>query len=155
MQAMGENLGAAIPAFAKHLSQAASAVPDPTPLKDSPAQEGTYFDLCGVWMISYPVALGRWLHNLMLPLVLLRPPAGVRRRQMAKGAGLCLLSLLCGLALPAGVGALRAAISGIFLVFIQLHCHSDASVTSAFLLHLATQQQDMNSDAWFWCCRVC
>ena len=117
MQAMGENVVAAVPAFAKYLNKASAGGANPNiPLSVPPSQESTYFDLAGIWMISYKVALGRWIHNLALPLLLLLPPPGVRRGGMVKGMGICLLSMLGGLSMPAGVGAVRAVLSGIFLV---------------------------------------
>ena len=117
MQAMGENVVAVIPAFAKYLDKASAGGAKPNiPLGIPPSQESTYFDLAGIWMISYRIAVGRWIHNLALPLVLLLPPPGVSRGGMVKGMGICLLSMLGGLSMPAGVGALRAVLSGIFLV---------------------------------------
>lgn len=117
MQAMGDNIVSVIPAYAQYLNQASAEGRNSNiPLKVPPAQESIYFDLCGIWMVSYRVAVGRWVHNLMLPLLLLLPPPGVRRGGMAKGLGICLLSMLGGLSVPAGVGALRAVLSGTFLI---------------------------------------
>ena len=107
---MGENVVAAIPAFAEHLQQANS--------QRSPAsfshliQQCMYFDLCGLWMVSYSASTAKWLHGSVLPLVLLFPPPGVDRAAMGKVAGMCLLSLLSCLALPAAIGGLRAFVSG-------------------------------------------
>lgn len=126
MQAMGENIVAAIPAFTQHLNKASDRGSNPNiPLEVPPDQESVYFDFCGIWMISYRVAVGRWLHNLILPLVVLLPPPGVRRGGMVKGMGICLLSMLGGLSMPAGVGALRAVLSGTLLV--QLFCSGSGS----------------------------
>ena len=106
---MGENVVAAIPAFAEHLSrQAAKGFPPASPVSSN----SVYFDLCGLWMVSYSASTAKWLHSSVLPLVLLFPPPGVSRAAMGKVAGMCLLSLLSCLALPAAVGGLRALLSG-------------------------------------------
>ena len=106
---MGDNVVAAIPAFAEHLSlEAAQNLPPASPATSN----SVYFDLCGLWMISYRASAARWLHGSVLPLVLLFPPPGVHRAAMAKVAGICLLSMLSCLALPAAVGGLRAILSG-------------------------------------------
>ena len=109
MQAMGENVVGAVPAFAEHLSkQAAQGLPPVSPASSN----SVYFDLCGLWMISYSASTAKWLHSSVLPLVLLFPPPGVDRAAMGKVAGMCLLSMLSCLALPAAVGGLRAFLSG-------------------------------------------
>ena len=109
LQAMGDNMVAVIPAFAQHLNQAA----DQNLLPDSPAtSDSVYFDLLGLWMISYRASVAEWIHSSALPLVLLFPPPGVRRGPMAKMAGVSMLSLLSCLAAPAAVGGLRAFLSG-------------------------------------------
>lgn len=106
---MGDNMVAAIPAFAEHLSkQAAEGLPPASPASSN----SVYFDLCGLWMVSYSASTARWLHSSVLPLVLLFPPPGVDRAAMGKVAGMCLLSLLSCLALPAAVVGLRAFLSG-------------------------------------------
>ena len=106
---MGENVVGAIPAFTQHLSEVAAQGLPP----DSPAtSDSVYFDLCGLWMISYKASAAKWIHNALLPLLLLAPPPGVQRGAMAKAAGTCMLSLLSCLALPAAVGGLRAFLSG-------------------------------------------
>lgn len=107
---MGDNMVGAIPAFAEHLSRQAAKGPPPAPHASS---NSVYFDLCGLWMISYTASTAKWLHSAMLPLVLLFPPPGVARAAMGKVAGMCLLSMLCCLALPAAVGGLRALLSGV------------------------------------------
>lgn len=121
---MGENVVGAVPAFTQCLNQASEGGSTPNiPLRVPPAQESTYFDLAGLRMISYRVVIGRWVHNLILPLVVLMPPPGVRRGGMVKGMGICLLSLLGGLSVPAGVGALRAVISGTAMTLVQPYCY--------------------------------
>lgn len=109
LQAMGNNVVGAIPAFAEYLSkQAAKGLPPAS----HASSNSVYFDLCGLWMISYKASTAKWLHSAMLPLVLLCPPPGVSRAPMGKVAGMCLLSMLSCLALPAAVGGLRAFLSG-------------------------------------------
>ena len=88
---MGNNVIGAIPAFAEHLSKQAAKAPPQTPDASS---NSVYFDLCGLWMISYTASTAKWLHSVMLPLVLLFPPPGVGRAGMGKAAGMCLLSML-------------------------------------------------------------
>ena len=106
---MGENVIGAIPAFAEYLSkQAAQGLPAVAPASSN----SVYFDLCGLWMISYSASIAKWLHSSVLPLILLFPPPGVDRAAMGKVAGMCLLSMLSCLALPAAVGGLRAFLSG-------------------------------------------
>lgn len=106
---MGDNMVAVIPAFAQYLSEAAANNLPPA----SPAtSDSVYFDILGLWMISYRASTARWLHSSVLPLVLLAPPPGVERGPMAKMAAICVLSMLCCLATPAAVGGLRAFISG-------------------------------------------
>lgn len=106
---MGDNVIGAIPAFAEHLSkQAAQGLPPVSPASSN----SVYFDLCGLWMISYSASTAKWLHSSVLPLVLLFPPPGVDRAAMGRVAGMCLLSMLSCLTLPAAVGGLRAFLSG-------------------------------------------
>lgn len=114
---MGDNVVGAIPAFAEHLRKQAAKGSPPAPQASS---NSVYFDLCGLWMISYTASTAKWLHSAMLPLVLLFPPPGVRRAAMGKVAGMCLLSMLSCLALPAAVGGLRAMLSGV-VVDMQRH----------------------------------
>ena len=110
LQAMGDNMVAVIPAFAQYLSDAAAN----NLLPASPTtSDSVYFDILGLWMISYRASTAKWLHSSVLPLVLLVPPPGVQRGPMAKMAGICVLSMLCCLATPAAVGGLRAVISGV------------------------------------------
>ena len=110
LQAMGDNMVAVIPAFAQYLSDAAANNLPPA----SPAtSDSVYFDILGLWMISYRASTAKWLHSSVLPLMLLAPPPGVQRGPMAKMAGICVLSMLCCLATPAAVGGLRAVISGV------------------------------------------
>ena len=109
LQAMGDNMIAVIPAFAQHLNEAVDQNLPP----DSPAtSDSVYFDLLGLWMISYRASVAKWIHSSVLPLVLLFPPPGVRRGPMAEMAGVSMLSLLSCLAAPAAVGGLRACLSG-------------------------------------------
>ena len=109
LQAMGDNMVAVIPAFAQHLNEAAVQNLPP----DTPAtSDNVYFDLLGLWMISYRASVARWIHSSVLPLVLLFPPPGVKHGPMAKMAGVSMLSLLSCLAAPAAVGGLRAFLSG-------------------------------------------
>ena len=118
LQAMGDNMVAVIPAFAQHLNEAAIQNLPP----DSPAtSDSVYFDLLGLWMISYRASVAKWIHSSVLPLVLLFPPPGVRRGPMAKMAGVSMLSLLGCLAAPAAVGGLRAFLSGITSSSLLLH----------------------------------
>lgn len=118
VQAMGDNMVAVIPAFAQYLSDAAANNLPPA----SPAtSDSVYFDILGLWMISYRASTAKWLHSSVLPLVLLVPPPGVQRGPMAKMAGICVLSMLCCLATPAAVGGLRAFISGQQLVWFSNH----------------------------------
>lgn len=106
---MGDNVIGAIPAFAEYLSeQTAQGLPPAS----AASSNSVYFDLCGLWMISYSASTAKWLHSSVLPLVLLFPPPGVDRLAMGKVAGVCLLSMLSCLALPAAVGGLRAFLSG-------------------------------------------
>ncbi len=117
LQAMGDNMVAVIPAFAQYLSDAAANNLPPA----SPAtSDSVYFDILGLWMISYRASTAKWLHSSVLPLVLLAPPPGVQRGPMAKMAGICVLSMLCCLATPAAVGGLRAFISG-----MPVHLYQD------------------------------
>lgn len=123
LQAMGDNMVAVIPAFAQYLSEAAANNLPPA----SPAtSDSVYFDILGLWMISYRASTAKWLHSSVLPVVLLAPPPGVQRGPMARMAGICVLSLLCCLATPAAVGGLRAFISGMSVCVYQyqLSCAS-------------------------------
>ncbi len=123
LQAMGDNMVAVIPAFAQYLSDAAANNLPPA----SPAtSDSVYFDILGLWMISYRASTAKWLHSSLLPLVLSAPPPGVQRGPMARMAGICVLSMLCCLATPAAVGGLRAFISGMSVrldLCTETSCH--------------------------------
>ncbi|KAL3158059.1 hypothetical protein ABBQ32_011669 [Trebouxia sp. C0010 RCD-2024] len=145
VQAMGDNVVGAIPAFAEHLRKQAAKGSPPAPQASS---NSVYFDLCGLWMISYTASTAKWLHSAMLPLVLLFPPPGVRRAAMGKVAGMCLLSMLSCLALPAAVGGLRAMLSGQQLIWFSNHLaggfiYTPAAIVGAVLPCRLAQRQQM------------
>ena len=120
-----------IPAYAQHLNHAAAD----DLLPDSPAtSDSVYFDMCGIWMVSYRESVAKWLYFTFLPVLLLAPPPGVQRAGMVKAAGVCVLSLLGSLALPAAVGGLRAFLSGVRLCILYLCATSVAQVTRHALI---------------------
>ena len=127
---MGDNMVAVIPAFAQHLNKAAAN----NLLPDSPStSDSVYFDLCGLWLISYRASTAQWLHSSVFSLILLVPPHGVQRGPMAKMAGICVLSMLSCLAMPAAIGGLRAFLSGIA-------ANAGISVASLLRFDLCLQQ---------------
>ena len=154
---MGDNMVAVIPAFAQYLSDAAANNLPPA----SPAtSDSVYFDILGLWMISYRASTAKWLHSSVLPLVLLAPPPGVQRGPMAKMAGICVLSMLCCLATPAAVGGLRAFISGMS-VCLDVLCVPRSAVNcienrSAFsdkpcIVFMTVHLYCVSSDTWYPC----
>ncbi|KAG1676079.1 hypothetical protein FOA52_014944 [Chlamydomonas sp. UWO 241] len=121
VQEMGDNLIGAIHAFTEFMAAHPEVVNDQT----ETMQQTNYFDVLGLTMISYRDSLGHKLHNipallsLSLPLLSLRGSGGLAAeyQRLFGGAARAALSLLLAVALPAGLGAVRVALSGVSLVW--------------------------------------
>jgi hypothetical protein len=95
--------------------------------------------------MRYPARIGRIVHSLALPAVLLSSALLCRAKTrphptvaVLQGAGLWLAAVVLGITLPAALGALRVALTGTFpctTAPVQKTCPLEAEMLSSCNVH--------------------
>lgn len=124
LQAMGDNLVAAVPEFTRILAEHAAAP------ESHPDSKAIYFDVLGAYMVVYSMKLASMLHSipialvLAMPLVTSRRSASVQRptyKAIFRGSLVYGLSSAAAVLAPVMLGLLRVLLSGRPMVWYAHH----------------------------------